>query len=58
MWPLLLQDNLKVYNKQYDKIEEFYVHILLKFENFQWRVSFVLESILSKHILQENVKFV
>jgi hypothetical protein len=58
MWSLFLQDSLKVYNKQYDKIEEFYTCILLKFENFQWHVSFVLEPILSKHILQENVKFV
>jgi len=48
----------KIYNKKYEKIEKFYTHILIKFENFQWHVSFVLQSILSKHILQENVKFV
>ena len=48
----------KIYNTKYEKIEKFYTHILIKFENFQWHVSFVLQSILSKHILQENVKFV
>jgi hypothetical protein len=58
MWPLFLLDNLKVYNKQYDKIEEIYTHILLKFEKYKWHVSFVLQSILPKHIVQENIQFV